>query len=165
MCLCVCLRVGSTTISSGTRANTRALRTSASPRIRCGRRTSCSTTGKTCTHTHTHTPHTHTLSLNQIVSLPLLSFLSADDDFDSTFKTNVLVNSSGYAEYLPPGECLLLLLLSPQPLSSSASLLLILSPPHPLSSSSSLLLILSSHHIPSLFSLWNLILLSLSPPV
>lgn len=41
----------------------------------------------------------------QAASLCRLSSLSADDDFDSTFKTNVLVNSSGFAEYLPPGKC------------------------------------------------------------
>lgn len=28
---------------------------------------------------------------------------SAHDKFDATFKTNVLVNSSGFCEYLPPG--------------------------------------------------------------
>lgn len=54
-------------------------------------------------HTHTHNSHAHII-FQQVVSLLHLSFLSADDDFDSTFKTNVLVNSSGYAEYLPPGE-------------------------------------------------------------
>lgn len=53
------------------------------------------------------------------MSLPYLSFLSADDDFDSTFKTNILVNSSGFAKYLPPGESphfLFLVTLSPVPI-------------------------------------------------
>ncbi|XP_034016775.1 cholinergic receptor, nicotinic, alpha 11 isoform X1 [Thalassophryne amazonica] len=39
----------------------------------------------------------------QIWTPDILLYNSADDDFDSTYKTNVLVNSSGYAEYLPPG--------------------------------------------------------------
>ncbi|XP_077446502.1 neuronal acetylcholine receptor subunit alpha-7-like [Stigmatopora argus] len=39
----------------------------------------------------------------QIWTPDILLYNSADDDFDSTFKTNVLVNSSGFAEYLPPG--------------------------------------------------------------
>lgn len=29
---------------------------------------------------------------------------SADERFDATFHTNVLVNSSGHCQYLPPGE-------------------------------------------------------------
>uniref|UniRef100_A0A674PB77 Neuronal acetylcholine receptor subunit alpha-7 n=1 Tax=Takifugu rubripes TaxID=31033 RepID=A0A674PB77_TAKRU len=40
---------------------------------------------------------------DQIWTPDILLYNSADDDFDSTFKTNVLVNSSGYAEYQPPG--------------------------------------------------------------
>ncbi|XP_061520577.1 cholinergic receptor, nicotinic, alpha 11 [Phycodurus eques] len=40
---------------------------------------------------------------DQIWTPDILLYNSADDDFDATFKTNVLVNSSGYAEYLPPG--------------------------------------------------------------
>ncbi|XP_057683231.1 cholinergic receptor, nicotinic, alpha 11 isoform X1 [Corythoichthys intestinalis] len=40
---------------------------------------------------------------DQIWTPDILLYNSADDDFDSTFKTNVLVNSSGFAEYLPPG--------------------------------------------------------------
>ncbi|XP_041811518.1 cholinergic receptor, nicotinic, alpha 11 [Chelmon rostratus] len=40
---------------------------------------------------------------DQVWTPDILLYNSADDDFDSTFKTNVLVNSSGYAEYLPPG--------------------------------------------------------------
>ncbi len=78
----------------------------------------------------THTSYTYFI-LQQLLSLPRLSFLSADDDFDSTFKTNVLVNSSGYAEYLPPGELLLFLnffyscshcclAISPSPITSSS---------------------------------------------
>lgn len=38
---------------------------------------------------------------------PKPSFLllpSANEDFDSTFHTHVLVNSSGYCQWLPPGE-------------------------------------------------------------
>ncbi|KAK7898871.1 hypothetical protein WMY93_019724 [Mugilogobius chulae] len=42
-------------------------------------------------------------SHDQIWTPDILLYNSADDDFDSTFKTNILVNSSGYAEYLPPG--------------------------------------------------------------
>nr|XP_043909237.1 neuronal acetylcholine receptor subunit alpha-7-like [Solea senegalensis] len=40
---------------------------------------------------------------DQVWTPDILLYNSADDDFDSTFKTNVLVNSSGYAKYLPPG--------------------------------------------------------------
>ncbi|XP_035537816.1 cholinergic receptor, nicotinic, alpha 11 [Morone saxatilis] len=40
---------------------------------------------------------------DQVWTPDILLYNSADDDFDSTFKTNVLVNSSGYASYLPPG--------------------------------------------------------------
>uniref|UniRef100_A0A3Q1BHY9 Neuronal acetylcholine receptor subunit alpha-7 n=1 Tax=Amphiprion ocellaris TaxID=80972 RepID=A0A3Q1BHY9_AMPOC len=40
---------------------------------------------------------------DQVWTPDILLYNSADDDFDSTFKTNILVNSSGYAEYLPPG--------------------------------------------------------------
>lgn len=29
---------------------------------------------------------------------------SADERFDATFHTNVLVNSSGHCQYLPPGK-------------------------------------------------------------
>uniref|UniRef100_A0A087XTV2 Neuronal acetylcholine receptor subunit alpha-7 n=1 Tax=Poecilia formosa TaxID=48698 RepID=A0A087XTV2_POEFO len=40
---------------------------------------------------------------DQIWTPDILLYNSADDDFDSTFKTNILVNSSGFAKYLPPG--------------------------------------------------------------
>ncbi|XP_048849249.1 neuronal acetylcholine receptor subunit alpha-7-like isoform X1 [Brienomyrus brachyistius] len=40
---------------------------------------------------------------DQIWTPDILLYNSADDDFDSTFKTNVLVNSSGFCQYLPPG--------------------------------------------------------------
>ncbi|KAF4080395.1 hypothetical protein AMELA_G00170900 [Ameiurus melas] len=40
---------------------------------------------------------------DQVWTPDILLYNSADDDFDSTFKTNVLVNSSGYCTYLPPG--------------------------------------------------------------
>uniref|UniRef100_A0A3Q3AGP2 Neuronal acetylcholine receptor subunit alpha-7 n=1 Tax=Kryptolebias marmoratus TaxID=37003 RepID=A0A3Q3AGP2_KRYMA len=40
---------------------------------------------------------------DQVWTPDILLYNSADDDFDSTFKTNVLVNSSGFAKYLPPG--------------------------------------------------------------
>ncbi|XP_068189626.1 cholinergic receptor, nicotinic, alpha 11 isoform X2 [Antennarius striatus] len=40
---------------------------------------------------------------DQVWTPDILLYNSADDDFDSTFKVNVLVNSSGFAEYLPPG--------------------------------------------------------------
>lgn len=43
--------------------------------------------------THTHT-HTH---------IALHSLFSADERFDATFHTNVLVNASGYCQYIPPG--------------------------------------------------------------
>uniref|UniRef100_A0A452S1F5 Cholinergic receptor nicotinic alpha 7 subunit n=1 Tax=Ursus americanus TaxID=9643 RepID=A0A452S1F5_URSAM len=34
----------------------------------------------------------------------ILLYNSADERFDATFHTNVLVNSSGYCQYLPPGK-------------------------------------------------------------
>lgn len=34
----------------------------------------------------------------------VLYFHSADDRFDASFHTNILVNSSGYCQYLPPGN-------------------------------------------------------------
>ncbi|XP_010897383.3 cholinergic receptor, nicotinic, alpha 11 isoform X1 [Esox lucius] len=40
---------------------------------------------------------------DQVWTPDILLYNSADDDFDSSFKTNVLVNSSGFVEYLPPG--------------------------------------------------------------
>ncbi|XP_076864250.1 cholinergic receptor, nicotinic, alpha 11 isoform X2 [Brachyhypopomus gauderio] len=40
---------------------------------------------------------------DQIWTPDILLYNSADEEFDSTFKTNVLVNSSGYCNYLPPG--------------------------------------------------------------
>ncbi|XP_058875642.1 cholinergic receptor, nicotinic, alpha 11 [Acipenser ruthenus] len=40
---------------------------------------------------------------DQVWTPDILLYNSADDDFDSTYKTNVLVNSSGYCQYLPPG--------------------------------------------------------------
>ncbi|XP_028819466.1 cholinergic receptor, nicotinic, alpha 11 isoform X2 [Denticeps clupeoides] len=40
---------------------------------------------------------------DQIWTPDVLLYNSADDKFDSTYKTNVLVNSSGYSVYLPPG--------------------------------------------------------------
>ncbi|XP_030645024.1 cholinergic receptor, nicotinic, alpha 11 [Chanos chanos] len=40
---------------------------------------------------------------DQVWTPDILLYNSADDKFDSTFKTNVLVNSSGYCTYLPPG--------------------------------------------------------------
>ncbi|KAG7500603.1 neuronal acetylcholine receptor subunit alpha-7-like [Solea senegalensis] len=48
---------------------------------------------------------------DQVWTPDILLYNSADDDFDSTFKTNVLVNSSGYAKYLPPGEFPLIILI------------------------------------------------------
>uniref|UniRef100_A0A7N8XQU9 Neuronal acetylcholine receptor subunit alpha-7-like n=1 Tax=Mastacembelus armatus TaxID=205130 RepID=A0A7N8XQU9_9TELE len=39
----------------------------------------------------------------QIWTPDILLYNSAHDKFDATFKTNVLVNSSGFCEYLPPG--------------------------------------------------------------
>nr|XP_055076337.1 cholinergic receptor, nicotinic, alpha 11 [Misgurnus anguillicaudatus] len=39
----------------------------------------------------------------QIWTPDILLYNSADDKFDSTFKSNVVVNSSGYCTYLPPG--------------------------------------------------------------
>ncbi|KAI4886854.1 hypothetical protein NFI96_021435, partial [Prochilodus magdalenae] len=41
---------------------------------------------------------------DQIWTPDILLYNSADDEFDSTFKTNVLVNSSGYCSYLPPDK-------------------------------------------------------------
>ncbi|XP_072529866.1 neuronal acetylcholine receptor subunit alpha-7 [Salminus brasiliensis] len=40
---------------------------------------------------------------NQIWRPDILLYNSADERFDATFHTNVLVNSSGYCQYLPPG--------------------------------------------------------------
>ncbi|CAN9513610.1 unnamed protein product [Ophioblennius macclurei] len=40
---------------------------------------------------------------DQVWTPDILLYNSAHDKFDATFKTNVLVNSSGYCEYLPPG--------------------------------------------------------------
>uniref|UniRef100_A0A8C9VVY3 Neuronal acetylcholine receptor subunit alpha-7 n=1 Tax=Scleropages formosus TaxID=113540 RepID=A0A8C9VVY3_SCLFO len=40
---------------------------------------------------------------DQVWTPDILLYNSADDKFDSTFKTNVLVNSSGFCQYLPPG--------------------------------------------------------------
>ncbi|KAL2079946.1 hypothetical protein ACEWY4_023739 [Coilia grayii] len=40
----------------------------------------------------------------QVWTPDILLYNSADDKFDSTFKTNVLCNSSGYCEYLPPED-------------------------------------------------------------
>lgn len=40
--------------------------------------------------------HSHTPPLSCL-------FLSADERFDATFHTNVLVNASGYCQYIPPG--------------------------------------------------------------
>ncbi|CAL1611087.1 unnamed protein product [Knipowitschia caucasica] len=40
---------------------------------------------------------------DQIWTPDILLYNSAHDKFDATFKTNVLVNSSGFCEYLPPG--------------------------------------------------------------
>uniref|UniRef100_A0A667Z9P3 Neuronal acetylcholine receptor subunit alpha-7 n=1 Tax=Myripristis murdjan TaxID=586833 RepID=A0A667Z9P3_9TELE len=42
-------------------------------------------------------------SPNQVWTPDILLYNSAHDKFDATFKTNVLVNSSGFCEYLPPG--------------------------------------------------------------
>ncbi|KAL4636156.1 neuronal acetylcholine receptor subunit alpha-7-like [Arapaima gigas] len=40
---------------------------------------------------------------DQVWTPDILLYNSVDDKFDSTFKTNVLVNSSGFCQYLPPG--------------------------------------------------------------
>ncbi|XP_062385709.1 cholinergic receptor, nicotinic, alpha 11 [Sardina pilchardus] len=40
---------------------------------------------------------------DQVWTPDILLYNSADDKFDSMFKTNVLCNSSGFCEYLPPG--------------------------------------------------------------
>ncbi|KAJ8287917.1 hypothetical protein COCON_G00005760 [Conger conger] len=40
---------------------------------------------------------------DQVWTPDILLYNSAHDKFDSTFKTNVLVNSSGFCQYLPPG--------------------------------------------------------------
>uniref|UniRef100_A0A087Y9W4 Uncharacterized protein n=1 Tax=Poecilia formosa TaxID=48698 RepID=A0A087Y9W4_POEFO len=40
---------------------------------------------------------------DQVWTPDILLYNSAHDKFDATFKTNVLVNSSGFCEYLPPG--------------------------------------------------------------
>ncbi|XP_038567315.1 neuronal acetylcholine receptor subunit alpha-7-like isoform X5 [Micropterus salmoides] len=40
---------------------------------------------------------------DQVWTPDILLYNSAHDKFDATYKTNVLVNSSGFCEYLPPG--------------------------------------------------------------
>ncbi|XP_020774809.1 neuronal acetylcholine receptor subunit alpha-7 [Boleophthalmus pectinirostris] len=40
---------------------------------------------------------------NQIWRPDILLYNSADERFDASFHTNILVNSSGYCQYLPPG--------------------------------------------------------------
>ncbi|XP_029437426.1 neuronal acetylcholine receptor subunit alpha-7-like isoform X2 [Rhinatrema bivittatum] len=40
---------------------------------------------------------------DQVWTPDILLYNSANEDFDSTFHTNVLVNSSGYCQWLPPG--------------------------------------------------------------
>uniref|UniRef100_A0A673FJ19 Neuronal acetylcholine receptor subunit alpha-7 n=1 Tax=Sinocyclocheilus rhinocerous TaxID=307959 RepID=A0A673FJ19_9TELE len=40
---------------------------------------------------------------DQVWTPDILLYNSADDEFDSTFKSNIIVNSSGYCNYLPPG--------------------------------------------------------------
>uniref|UniRef100_H3DLU0 Uncharacterized protein n=2 Tax=Tetraodon nigroviridis TaxID=99883 RepID=H3DLU0_TETNG len=40
---------------------------------------------------------------DQVWTPDILLYNSAHDKFDATFKSNVLVNSSGFCEYLPPG--------------------------------------------------------------
>uniref|UniRef100_A0A8C2GRD7 Neuronal acetylcholine receptor subunit alpha-7 n=1 Tax=Cyprinus carpio TaxID=7962 RepID=A0A8C2GRD7_CYPCA len=40
---------------------------------------------------------------DQVWTPDILLYNSADDKFDSTFKSNIVVNSSGYCNYLPPG--------------------------------------------------------------
>ncbi|XP_053224919.1 neuronal acetylcholine receptor subunit alpha-7-like [Podarcis raffonei] len=40
---------------------------------------------------------------NQVWKPDILLYNSANEEFDSTFHTNVLVNSSGYCQWLPPG--------------------------------------------------------------
>uniref|UniRef100_A0A8C4X408 Neuronal acetylcholine receptor subunit alpha-7 n=1 Tax=Erpetoichthys calabaricus TaxID=27687 RepID=A0A8C4X408_ERPCA len=40
---------------------------------------------------------------DQVWTPDILLYNSADERFDASFKTNVLVNSSGYCQYLPPG--------------------------------------------------------------
>lgn len=40
---------------------------------------------------------------NQIWTPDILLYNSADERFDATFHTNVLVNASGYCQYIPPG--------------------------------------------------------------
>lgn len=77
----VCLRAGSTIISSGTRANIPGWKTSASPQTRSGHQMFCSITGKTCIMSeHTHTSHTspsslwhHSLSCPSLVQMTTLT--------------------------------------------------------------------------------------------
>uniref|UniRef100_A0A8D2IWN9 Neuronal acetylcholine receptor subunit alpha-7 n=1 Tax=Varanus komodoensis TaxID=61221 RepID=A0A8D2IWN9_VARKO len=42
-------------------------------------------------------------SADQVWTPDILLYNSANEDFDSTFHTHVLVNSSGYCQWLPPG--------------------------------------------------------------
>lgn len=41
--------------------------------------------------------------VKHLVTWYLVCLRSADERFDASFHTNVLVNSSGYCQYLPPG--------------------------------------------------------------
>ncbi|KAJ6650270.1 hypothetical protein lerEdw1_013451, partial [Lerista edwardsae] len=43
-------------------------------------------------------------SADQVWTPDILLYNSANEDFDSTFHTHVLVNSSGYCQWLPPGQ-------------------------------------------------------------
>uniref|UniRef100_A0A665VVF0 Neuronal acetylcholine receptor subunit alpha-7-like n=1 Tax=Echeneis naucrates TaxID=173247 RepID=A0A665VVF0_ECHNA len=58
---------------------------------------------------HTHTSRSPGMSDEAFTSsflcdiTPRPSLLSADERFDASFHTNILVNSSGYCQYLPPG--------------------------------------------------------------
>lgn len=48
-------------------------------------------------------PHKHIIKWLCTHITLCYSFPSADERFDATFHTNVLVNASGYCQYIPPG--------------------------------------------------------------
>lgn len=99
---------GMTTTSSGTSRSTLELRACDSLLTRSGHLTYYFTTGM-C-GASAYTPQCCGRALNSLA--PVLLSSSAHDKFDASFKTNVLVNSSGFCEYLPPGKFLFISILS-----------------------------------------------------
>lgn len=95
-----------TTTSSGISQSIPGLKTYVSRLIKSGHPTYYCTIGMLHTNTRAHTRRASNSTTSVLLSC------SAHDKFDATFKTNVLVNSSGFCEYLPPGKMLLISVLS-----------------------------------------------------